>query len=545
MKKFLAVSCVSLFVTINFITGTCFSQDIFRDVSNTALNQDNPSVSINRKNPNVIVIGAASDNTDMDNNGIPAYTSLDTGKTWSLYRLPLPTNHLDTYIYGEASLTCDNSGNYYYGYITNDGADSAGSIVIAKSTDGIHWSNGTPIDNNSKTGYEGAPDGVFLSVDNSASSLYQGRIYAVWNQFYAADSLYFDQGAYISWSDNQAQSWSKPVFVSASDDYQMVRIGKNGEVIVALTDSLALGSEIFISLNGGATFALANFQLFTNYPEVGVDGYTGLKGSSGFAAFPYPAIDVDIRSNRIYEVFGDYQGAVATQSVTYSDDLGAHWSTPQILGIEKLDSADRFDPSVSVDPVTGSTYLFYFSSEGDLKNELIAPTLVPIVNGVPATTQMLAPNFNPLLVEKTLTSLPYIGDRTASDAYAGIYAACWTQNRSGFTDADIFSFVSTPAGKAEVISIPTPSSSFRVSSPYPNPSMGVSVAIALSLPSAKLLRIAIYDLSGRELKLLTEGNEPAGASLKKFDLSFLNAGEYLLQLSSEDGTLRQKLVILR
>ncbi len=523
------------------------------DVTNIFLNQDNPSVSINRKNKNIIVIGSASDYNDMDANGMPVYTSTNKGLSWSTSRLPLPLNP-DLYAYGEPSITSDDAGSFYYAYITNDGVDSGGNISIASSTDGKIWTNSTPINNNS-TNF-GHPDGVFLTVDNSPISTHYGRIYAVWDQFFSDDLLFTEEGATIAWSDDKCKSWSTPKFLGACDDYQMCRTGKQGEIYVSTSDSAGLGQEIFVSINGGTTFsdpALSiSSSFFKSYPffTVGPDsGYTGLKGSSGFAAFPYVAFDVDLKTGRIHTVSGDYEGDLADLYYSYSDNNGATWSTPQVVGVTEKDvtSSDCFDPWVTVDQKTGEAYVLFHSSEPDPKNIFIAPARVQLKDTLEGQPKILNTPFNPLIVEKTANTSPYIGDHTMSDAFDSIYAGAWTQNRPGFIDGDIFAYVSYQRSDNSYVEAPIVihSSKCWLSSPYPNPTNGNSISLSYYTPHATRLILDILDMSGKKMQRLIDKSISAeGSFTEEFSLVNIPTGSYILQMLTNDGQITQKLIVL-
>jgi hypothetical protein len=547
MKIFIIVFILA-FACVEVIAQTSTTDSLVVNVSNASLNQDNSSVSINRKNKNPIVIGAASDYVDMDNNGISAYTSTDTGKTWNIFRLPLPSDQL--FNSGPPSLASDNAGNFYYAYITNDDADSAGSIAIATSTDGKIWKNATYIDNNPAPDHYGFPDGVFLTVDNSIHSSHYGRVYAVWDQFYSDLSLILEQGAYIAWSDNQCKTWTKPKFLGSSDDYQMVRTGKNGEIFVAISDSSSLSQQLYLSTDGGSTFVapISLSRLLFHYPfySTGLNtGYSVLKGSQGFAAAPYNSLDIDINNNRIYWIYGNYEADVASLHYEFSDNLGMNWSTQQIIGINLLDSADRFDPCVSIDQTTGDAFVLYYSSESDKKNVLVAPYRLRLSDVLPDQPQILSPSFNPLIVEKSSSSAPYIGDRISSDAFGGVYVGSWTQNRAGFVDGDVFAYVSITSSKNSVMTpIMIHSHKLWLSPVFPNPSQGKKVSTSYYLPHSTNITFDLYDESGRRAKHLADKQVQEGSYTEEFTLDNLAPGSYVIRMVTEDDIVSQKFVVI-
>ncbi len=547
--KIFVIAALVLFSVPTLLAQTVVTDSIVvSDASNVALNQDNPSVAISHKDKRLIVVGSASDFTDMDNNGMLAYATTDMGKSWASSRLPMPINP-DFYIYGEPSVTSDNAGDFYYAYITNDGVDSGGNISIATSTDGKNWKNAVPINNNlTNFGY---PDGVMLCVDNSPTSTHQGRVYAIWNQYYSDPLLFLEQGVTIAWSDNGCKTWSTPKFLGASDDYQQVRTGKNGEIYVSCSDTAGLGQLLFVSTDGGATFTdpaeTIGFSFFTSYPYYPIDattGYTRLKGSSGFAAFPYISFDVDLSTNRIHAVYGDYQDSMAIQYYVFSDNNGKNWSDPEIVGITETDttSSDRFDPSISVDQKTHEAYVLFYSSETDPHNILTAPYRLRIRDTV---KQMLSPAFDPLVVERSASTDAYIGDHTSSDAFDSIYVGAWTQNKIGLSDGDVFVFVSSPKSAKSEVEIPVVLHSHAVwlSAPYPNPSNGKNISLNYYLPRSTNLTLDLFDATGKFVRHLISETKGEGSFSEEFSLVNIPTGSYTIRMVTGEGQLSRKFVI--
>jgi hypothetical protein len=554
MKSFLIAALFLFAFGASIIRAQSTSNDstIIVDVSNISLNQDNPSVTINRKNKDLILIGTASDFDDMDANGMLAYTSTDRGLSWSSSRLPLPINP-DFYVYGEPSTAADDAGNFYYAYMANDGVNSAGNISIATSADGKTWKNATPINNNVIN--PGFPDGVYIAVDNSPSSSHYKRVYAVWDQFYSDDLLFTQEGVYISWSDNQCKTWSTPKFLGAGDDYQMCKTGKNGEIYVTSSYSEGIiGQGLFVSIDGGTTFNDAALPVglgfFSNYPMItfGPDsGAAGLKGDLGFPAYPYIALDVDLTTGRIHAVTGDYEAGVADENYTYSDDNGTTWSVSQIIGITQQDSSDRFDPWVSVDQKTGEVSLLYYSSESDPKNILVAPYRLLLKDPITDPPQMLSAAFDPLIVETTDSTAPYIGDHTMSDAFDSVYIGTWTENRAGFTDADIFAYVTYPKSTKSSVEMPIVihSSKLWLSAPYPNPSYANNITLSYYVPHATHLVLDLFDETGKAVKHLADKFISEESTFtEEYSLANLPSGSYIIRMMTDDGQASRKLVII-
>ena len=209
-----------------------------------------------------------------------------------------------------------------------------------------------------------------------------------------------------------------------------------------------------------------------------------------------------------------------------------------------VDSADRFDPWVSVDQKTGNAYVSYFSSESDPKNIQTAAYRLQLKD-VLGSPQMVGTAFNPLVVEKTLTDGPYIGDHTTSDAFDSVYVEAWTQSRAGFTDGDVFAFVSHQTSGTSSVEMPVMVHSKNpwLSAPYPNPSNGKKMTISYYFPHAGHFTLDLFDALGRDIKHLTDGDNSEGSVTKEFDLGNISAGSYIVRMVTDNTVISKKLIV--
>ena len=79
--------------------------------------------------------------------------------------------------------------------------------------------------------------------------------------------------------------------------------------------------------------------------------------------------------------------------------------------------------------------------------------------------------------------------------------------------------------------------------PYPNP-FNCTVSIRYQLPSEELLRIAVYDLSGREVAVLRNGKETVGYHSATWQADGQASGVYFCRLNAGGyaNTIRLNLV---
>ena len=79
---------------------------------------------------------------------------------------------------------------------------------------------------------------------------------------------------------------------------------------------------------------------------------------------------------------------------------------------------------------------------------------------------------------------------------------------------------------------------------YPNP-FNPTTTIEYQLEKAQNVRLAVYDVLGRQVALLADGVQPAGTFHADFDASNLASGMYLYKLETESSTLTRMMTLLK
>lgn len=79
---------------------------------------------------------------------------------------------------------------------------------------------------------------------------------------------------------------------------------------------------------------------------------------------------------------------------------------------------------------------------------------------------------------------------------------------------------------------------------YPNP-FNPTTTIAFAVERAQDIRLAIYDLLGREVAVLAEGPQPAGTFHVTFDAQDLASGLYLYRLDTESRSVTRKMLLVK
>jgi len=79
---------------------------------------------------------------------------------------------------------------------------------------------------------------------------------------------------------------------------------------------------------------------------------------------------------------------------------------------------------------------------------------------------------------------------------------------------------------------------------YPNP-FNPSTTIRFDLPEATKVRLVVYDMLGREVAVLADGERPAGQYNIRFDASRLSSGMYIYRLQTGNFTQTKKLMLMK
>jgi flagellar hook assembly protein FlgD len=89
---------------------------------------------------------------------------------------------------------------------------------------------------------------------------------------------------------------------------------------------------------------------------------------------------------------------------------------------------------------------------------------------------------------------------------------------------------------------PTVPSPTAIGEPFPNPSGG-RFELPLTLARSGSVRVAVYDLSGRILRVLHQGDEDAGPHSYAWDGPAAASGIYLLRVETEERAYTRKITV--
>jgi len=90
-------------------------------------------------------------------------------------------------------------------------------------------------------------------------------------------------------------------------------------------------------------------------------------------------------------------------------------------------------------------------------------------------------------------------------------------------------------------SVPT---KFRLEQNYPNPFNPVTT-IKYSVPKPGDVKLTIYDMNGKLIKVLVDSRHTTGNYIETLDMSIYASGVYLYELSTEDITISKKMILIK
>jgi len=84
---------------------------------------------------------------------------------------------------------------------------------------------------------------------------------------------------------------------------------------------------------------------------------------------------------------------------------------------------------------------------------------------------------------------------------------------------------------------------YKLETAYPNPFNRMLTA-AYKLPVAGKVQLDVFDLAGRRVAVLADGEKTAGHHLFTWQPSSISGGVYLLRLDTQGGSFMQKVVYM-
>jgi hypothetical protein len=520
--------------------------------------QNETSIAISRSSPNIIIAGANDTRTLLNSSntfGMPSYYTTDFGKSWKTAFMPVIEGYRSN---GDPALASGPDGTIYYAYLLTD-ADFGirSNLMVSTSKDGKQWTNrGFVIADDQ------APDNILfledkeqICVDQSSRSPYFGRVYLCWIHFELdLNTNAVTSSLQIVFSDDKAMSWSDPIVIETEDgQFPSIKTGSNGEIFVSYSKNNPYLHMLYVSRNGGQEFTAYEIAEFTNFP-LNISGRGAIKGIYGFRCYPYTSFDVELLTNKIHFVYGDwYNDEEATIYYVSSSDLGKSWTSPLPIGYRTpfpsgATPHDRFFPWVTVDQKNGDALLTYYSSERDDNNKLVGAFRFRLNGPAEEISKPLsATDFNATKIAlQAGGQTPFLGDYIGSDVFDTVFAAAWAQGTASSSDGEVYVYVGTPnhpKPNTSVAPMLVHSDRLRLASVFPNPVSDGQLHFNYYAPEATHASLILYSIEGKQLTTIWSGDLFEGSSVETAFLNDIAPGAYLLRLYTAGASDEMKIVV--
>jgi hypothetical protein len=223
--------------------------------------------------------------------------------------------------------------------------------------------------------------------------------------------------------------------------------------------------------------------------------------------------------NRLIAAFWDYMAYASGGQVFYLDDAANHrfiveWYQMPHSG--SLDSVETFEV-ILLDPA------YYPSVTGDGEIIVHYHSLSSLLNGCTVGIEDL----------EGAVGLEYL--------YNGTYDSLAIPLEDQFSVK--FTTGSLPLGVEGSVSVTLPEE-YYLTQNYPNP-FNPQTTISFGLPKTGQVRLSVYDLQGRRVATLVDGERAAGVHRVTFDGSSLASGIYLTHMSADGFAQTRKMILVK
>jgi hypothetical protein len=522
---------------LNFVIDNPYTNSIYpnRNISNNSFPQNEPTVCISRKNPDIVVAAWRDFRTGINPplRRIGYSRSTDGGITWSPGAL-VPSHDTLHPLASDPALCTDTAGNFYLATITLN-LQYDGIVVVYKSTD-----NGVTFN----TGINAAPhadtinqldDKEYIVCDLAPGSPYRNSLYIAWSGYNGPAFVKSTNGG-LTWSERNLFNYDAGAFFDLAT-------GPNGEVYIigqSRPMNQPYGMYVTKSTDGGETFG----------GVVMVDSTPLHSGPIAPHRFPSIAVDVSggIRNGYVYAVYSRTYNYATVNSdediyLSYSTNSGQSWSMPPIRVNDDPAATGKLQmwPWISCDD-SGNIHIIYYDSRSTPNNFSSEAWIAVSTDG--------GQSFENSVLSTMQFSRDYLdpgirfGDYINIDSYGGKIIPVWTDQRQPDANMEIYTALMGDTVIGINIAGTEIPSQFRLHQNYPNPFNPVTT-VKFEIPKKTHVKLIVYDIMGREVEVLADGIMNPSAYSVKWNASRFSSGIYFCRLITEGYTETRKMMLIK
>ncbi len=476
-------------------------------------NPNETSISIDPKNPNVLIVGANINNY---------YISIDTGYTWSKGNISSSFG-----VWGDPVIAVDTSSNFYYFHLSDPATGNwIDRIVCQKSSNnGTSWSDG------SFAGLNGvkAQDKPWCAIDRT-----NNNIYITWTQFdtYGSSNPVDSSIILFSKSTDAGDSWSQPKRINSvagdcidSDgtvEGAVPAVGPNGEIYVSWAGPNGLVFNK--SLDQGDTW-LSNEIVIDSFPRGWNISVPGIYRANGF---PVTCCDLSNGHNRgtIYINWSDQRNGTKNTDIwlVKSTDGGQKWSSPIRVNDDNTNRHQFFN-WMAIDQTNGYLYFIFYDRRNHSDNFTDVYMALSIDGGNTFINRKISET--PFLPNEWA----FFGDYTNVAAHNGVIRPVWTRLNDG--ELSIWTNITrlSDFGLSNGIESTNYNESVDFQN-YPNPTTDIEY-VSFKLRGMSKINLSLYDINGEIVKdIIKDEIRQYGTYIEQVSLEKLRIshGAYFLRL---------------
>jgi hypothetical protein len=504
----------------------------------SSVTQTEPIISISKSNPSIYFASAVTINTSNGFKSEGIYISTNAGLNWfgsDTCKGQLIVNHG-----GDPGAVITSTGRLI---LTHIGAIFPGVYSHYSDDLGTTWSNAITI-----TSQQTDDKGITF-IDDNLTSPYYGRIYT------SLVKLLSPYPIFISYSDDQALSWSTPTTINPSPPARCIGpsivINEEGNIFAswAAVTTQAPFFEDYVSFatstNGGTTWNISNNVFDVN----GILGTLSQKGGIRVNGLPRMVIDKSsgVKNGWLYVVTTDKNISPAGSDpdiiLHRSTDAGQTWSSGIRVNQDLLNNGKvQYFPAIDIDN-NGVINIIYYDDRNTSSDSAEVFLSRSTDGGNTFSDVVLSDHrFKPKPVFGGSSN--YQGDYISlisnnnklyaywMDDYSGIYQI-WSKIIDISTEVD--------DGNNKIIN-----ANYYLSNNYPNP-FNPETTIEFYLPKSSNVSIKVYDITGKEILNLLDEYKNAGNHKTVFNSSLYNlsSGVYFYRIIAGGFNQTKSMVLLK